>query len=184
MVSRNAGLPMTTRKPDGMKREIAIILLLAGVCGTSLGQGVQLPPPNYQNRIVEGKIYNPAKSVLWTNMATGTTRHGSKLVVASIGPKSVGFYVYKDIIDWGSYQVGTVIGQEFVKEIVVWNHPFHDVLTTGEVITNKGTSPATRSFLAMKVANWSTNQLSFEAYDCGVPDTIENRKKFLPPPQK
>ena len=86
-----------------------------------------------------------------------------------------------------------------LQTILIYNHPAHNALTTGIVIrpgrgeiynhpardamiyaprTEKGgTSPATKPFLAMRVENWRTNGVSLEAYDCGLPDTVENRMK-------
>lgn len=58
------------------------------------------------------------------------------------------------------------------KRILIYNHPEHDSITTGTKI-EKSAKP----LLAMKVANWRTNNLVLEAYDCGLPDTVENRKQ-------
>jgi len=157
-------------------------------------------PIDPQNRIVDGKIYNPQKSALWINVSRDVTERCSKLEVTSIGKISISCDVYRTVLDdGGRYSVFRVIGEKYVKTILIYNHPAHDSMTTGTVIRpghaeiynhpardamiyapreeKSVTTPTTKPFLAMRVANWRTNNMVFEAYDCGLPDTIENREK-------
>ncbi len=157
-------------------------------------------PIDPQNRIVDGKIYNPQKSTLWINVPKDVTERCSKLKVISMGKISISCDVYRDRLDdGGTYGVYRVIGEEYVKTILIYNHPAHDLMTMGTIILpgrgetynhpardavvyapreeKSDTTPTTKPFLAMRVANWRTNNLAFETYDCGLPDTIENREK-------
>ncbi len=175
---------------------VVTVFLFASSCGILRGQ-IPISP---QNRIVDGKLYNPQKSALWIDVSRDVTERCSKLQVTGVGKISIGCAVYRDELDdggrWGVYKV---IGEEYVKNIIIYNHPAHNAMTTGLVIrpgrgeisnhpardamifaprTEKDdTSPAAKPFLAMRVENWHTNGLSLEAYDCGLPDTVENRRK-------
>ena len=140
-------------------------------------------PVNPQNRIVEGKIYAPEKSNLWMDLATNATENCSSIKVTAIGKLSIGCEVYKEVLDdGGKYGVYRVIGEEYVKHIFIFHHPAQDAMTTGMVIYEgrfrpRGKTPTTRPFFCMRIANWRTDNAAFEAYDCGLPDTAENRKK-------
>jgi len=160
------------------KAAVVTAILFAIPCGIVCGQ-IPITP---QNRIVEGKIYNPQKSQLWIDITTNVTKKCSSLKVTSIGNISIICDAFKELLDdGGTYGVYRVIGEEYVKTILIYNHPAHDAMTTGTVIyagrfKKRVESPTTKPFLAMRVANWRTNDLVLEAYDCGLPDTVENRK--------
>jgi hypothetical protein len=127
-------------------------------------------PANY--RMVNDKTYNPNASSLWIDVVTKTTENGSHLKVTSIGKRSIGCEVFQTIYDdGGTYGVYHSIGERYVKSIVIYNHPAKDMMTTETIITEEGKTPTTRPFLAMRVENWSTNNISLEAYDCGLPCT-------------
>ena len=154
---------------------IAVVgaILFASLSGIAWGQ----VPINPQNRIVGGKIYNPRSSPLWMDIRTNLTERLSSLKVQSIGRTSIACDVFGQVLDdGGRWGVFHVIGEDYVKTILIFNHPAHDEMTTGTVLYNF-IGPCPNPFLSMRIANWRTNGLVLEAYDCGMPDTPENRKK-------
>ena len=71
-----------------LKTEIVVVtaFLFASSCGIVCGQ-IPISP---QNRIVDGKIYNPQKSALWIDVARDVTERSSKLEVTSGRPPPAG----------------------------------------------------------------------------------------------
>lgn len=182
--------------PLGRPMKMRLMVVLAVVfsaCGVAWGQ-IPIGP---QNRIVGGKLYNPMKSVLWMDITTNIlgdvpprvntyappAPECSSIKVVGVGKTSIGCDVFKELLDdGGTYGVYRVIGEEYVKSILIYNHPAHDEITTGTAIYEgrykmRGRTSTTKWFLCMRVANWRTNNVVLEAYDCGLPDTAENRKK-------
>jgi TPR repeat protein len=131
-------------------------------------------PLDQRNRIVNGEIHDSVMSAAWGDIADLVSEvkpwTGERLVnlrVQSFGPTSIVCEAYENErgIDPspGQYEDG-----RFIKDVLVYHHPSQVKLTTGQRL------PHCR---AMRVANWQTNGTSLEAYDCGLPDTAENRKK-------
>jgi hypothetical protein len=158
--------------------KVTLALLVTISLGGPVGTVWSQIPINPQNRIINGKIYDPQKSPLWKHLPAEVTTHGSSLKVTSIGEISLVCEVFRTVFDdGGRYGIFQRIGEEYVKTILVYNHPAHSAMTTETVIDERGKTPTTKPFLAMRAGNWRTNKLVLEAYDCGLPDTAENRMK-------
>lgn len=167
------------------KAKISAVCIWLIALGFEVVQGQV--PINPQNRIVEGQIYYPPKSRLWMDLATNVTENCSSLKVTSVGQTSIACDVFREVLDdGGQFGIYRVIGERYEKTIIIFHHPLHPQITTGSLLyegrfKKRGETPLTRPILAMRVSNWRTNDLVFEAYDCGLPDTIENRKNTLSP---
>jgi hypothetical protein len=157
-------------------------------------------PIDPQNRIVGGHVYRPGRSTLWSDLATTIFWNAlpnqavvksyatpaakcSIIKVATVGKTSISCDVFKQVLDdGGTYGVYRVIGDEYVKTILIYHHPKHAEITTDTVIysshQSRGVTPFTVPFLSMRVENWNAGDgVVLEAYDCGLPDTAENRKR-------
>ncbi len=157
-------------------------------------------PIDPRNRIVGGHVYRPDKSVLWSDLAytifwnalpkqavvktyATPAARCSIIKVADVGKASISCDVFKEVLDdGGTYGVFNVIGDEYVKTILIYHHPKHAEITTDAVIYSShqlpGVTPFTVPFLSMRVENWNGGDgVVLEAYDCGLPDTVANRKK-------
>jgi hypothetical protein len=159
-----------------------------------------LLPIDPQNRIVGRQLHRPGRSTLWTDMTTNILgnvhpRQGivntyapavpscSIIKVVSVGKTSIVCDVFKQVFDdGGTYGVYHIVGDEYVKTILIYHHPKHAEITTGTLIYSwkqrRGETPFTMPFLSMRVENWNAGDgVVLEAYDCGLPDTAENRKR-------
>jgi len=116
-------------------------------------------PISSHNRIIDGKLYSTNG---WVNVVTNATKNGSHLAVTSIGENSIFCDVFKNVLE------DTVLAKEKVKTVVIYNHPEHTNLSTGQVL---------RFCFALRVEDWRADDLSLAAYDCGLPDTFENRER-------
>ena len=162
-------------------------------------------PIDPQNRIVGRNLYRPGKSTLWTDMATNIVGNAhprrdtyappdascSIIKVVSVGKIPIVCDVFKQLYDdGGTYGVYHGIGDEYVKTILIYHHPKHAEITTGTLIYSsherRGETPFTVPFLSVRVENWNDgNGGVLEAYDCGLPDTADNRKGAgIPVPPK
>lgn len=168
---------------------IVVAFAFANLCGFVYGE-IAIEPAN---RIVDRKIYNPKKSPLWMDITTNIVKHCSKIQVTAVGKTSIGCDVYEELLDdGGTYGVYRVIGEKYIKHILIFNHAAQSEMTTGALIYEgrfkpRGNTPTTKPFLSMRIANWRTNDNAYEAYDCGISDTIENRQKFgihIPTPKE
>ena len=124
------------------------------------------PPINSQNRIVGDKICDPKTSPLWGDVAylcndakkpaPGAESYWRPfLKLKSIGKTSIICDVYASLLA----DSGRVESKPFLKTILIYHHPAHEFLTTGEIIGGFGRSSATRNCIAMRVENWRTNDL-------------------------
>jgi hypothetical protein len=99
-------------------------------------------------RIVEGKMYNRALSTNWVTLPAA----GATLQVVEVTSSGV---VAKTSAATG-------------EEILIKHHPEEKKLAKGKTITT--------SFRAMPVAGAKYGEQTVAAYDCGLPNTAENRK--------
>ena len=99
-------------------------------------------------RIVEGKMYNRVLSTNWVTLPTA----GATLQVVDV---TSGGVVVKTSAKTG-------------EEMVIKHHPEEKKLAKGKTIA----SP----FRAMPVADVKYGDQTVAAYDCGLPNTAENRK--------
>lgn len=152
----------------------ATLVLLWAAKGPSYTYSQTAPPMNPRNRIVEGKVYDPATAAGWREVAdlsvprvSGVFRYVF-LEVDSVGPTGVICSVREN--ESGLPLLSGVKNEgALMKQIVIFHPPGHSTLTTGQPL-----GPC----IGMRVANWRrSNGVVLEAYDCGLPDTAENRKK-------
>src|ERR1035441_1843961 len=110
------------------RQAVVFAVVLASASGIAWGQSGQAGKPfpvpiSPQHRIIGGKLYNPQKSPLWVDLATNVTQYCSSLKVTSIGKISIACDVFRELWDdGGTYGVYRVIGEEYVKTILIYNH--------------------------------------------------------------
>lgn len=128
------------------------------------------PGPNY--RVVNGQTYNVTNSELWGSpielagnlpkLANNGHPLRYEVIAQKIGKDKVVCDVAA-ITYW--FETYTAAQQDesrrTIKTIVVYHYPEPEQLVTGQAI----------SFRCMRVANFIANEISCEAYDCGVPPT-------------
>jgi|GEM_PF-1100464 len=132
-------------------------------------------------RMVNGQIYNTAKSKLWGVPPYPETPSLNSLDNPwNVISYSLEFQAVRnqEMITCGvyrcEYEHETYTGQlglkdkTFDKWVVIYHYPEPKSLVTGQVI-----SP-----ICLKVDNYFTNGLSYEAYDCGTPPTLDEFNKF------
>jgi hypothetical protein len=119
------------------------------------------PPDPKKFRLVNGKRYN----IQQFGKSTGLINY--------IGDVEVDEMISGGVI-CSVYWADNTGGRNFKQNIVIYNYPEPNSLTIGKILN---------SYPCMQVENFHSGRVSYEAYDCGVPDTIENRKKAgLPVP--
>ena len=124
-------------------------------------------PKNYS--IVNGKLFSNSSDE-WVKIPDGYTQRD--LEVLSLGKK---ISIVCSVYDWPSELVAGIYGpthriddgRDFSKNILIYNYPDQASLVTGQKIECR----------CIRVGNYVENGHSLEAYDIGLPDTIENRKK-------
>lgn len=116
-----------------------------------------IPKPD-DYRIFQGKLYNAALSTNWITFAGAD----GYLEVETVGRKSICCNVMEPL-SYGGFNQS--------KTILIYNYPRHDQVVTGEKILEPTH--------CIRVENYSTNSIAYEAYDYGFLNTPENRKKYL-----
>jgi hypothetical protein len=161
--------------------KLKILILLTAVAAT-FGWGVlaQINAPA-SLRVVNGQVYNIAKSKSWGVPPYPETPNLNPLDNPwNVISYSLEFQAVRNekMITCGVYrceyehekwtgQLG-LNNKTFVKWVVIYHFPEPKSLVTGQAITP----------ICMKVGNYFTNGLSFEAYDCGTPPTLDEYMKF------
>jgi len=127
-------------------------------------------------RIVNGQLYNAAYSKLWENVATlATVGTGSP---AANPNHFVGYWAEVETVaddkitcgiygfDTGDYGIMVPQGRNYKKSIVIYNYPNPKSLVTGQIISGQSASCQ-----CMRVENYISKGVSYEAYDCGIQST-------------
>jgi len=128
-----------------------IIPALLAVLGIALGAAAQTNsyvPKGTDMRIVEGKMYNRVLSTNWVTLPAA----GATLEVV-------------DVVSGGVVVKTTANSGE---EMIIKHYPEEKKLAKGKTITT--------SFRAMPVTAAKYGEQTVATYDCGLPNTAENRK--------
>src|ERR1035438_1288809 len=99
---------------------------------------------------VDGQVYDPRYSNKWKE-STGLPNYIGDVEVDEIIPRGVICSVYL---------ADNAGGRNFKKNIVIYNYPNPNELTVGAIL---------HAYACMRVANYRSGSVSYEAYDCGTP---------------
>jgi hypothetical protein len=132
-----------------------IFLVIIAITCAAAGARAQTNTPRYvpngaDMRIVDGKMYNRVLSTNWTTLPEA----GAALEVVEVNADGVVAQSRKDDVPGG--------------KLLLRHYPSETKLTKGETLKT--------SFRAMQVASVKYADETVPAYDCGLPNTAENRK--------
>ena len=157
-----------------MKKTLVLLGLIAWFpLFAQSSKTISYPPVDPRNNRIVGDRIIPKQSPLWVEVGNkladmrlpANEPPYANLEVETIGKKSVLCAAYHN--ENGLPPLAGARNGDFLKYVVIWNHPDLHKFTTGQRL-----GPC----LAVKVENFRTNGVSYEAYDCGLPDTVENRQ--------
>jgi hypothetical protein len=130
-------------------------------------------------RVVNGQVYNTAYSKHWDDVAILSTGRphsdavnpnhiiGHSVEVESVADDKITCGIYETEYAPETYS-GVMMPDRktYVKSVVIYNYPNPKSLVTGQIISGQNASCQ-----CIRVENYITKGVSYEAYDCGIQST-------------
>jgi hypothetical protein len=160
---------------------VAAFLML---CLNGHSQTTNWVTPGPYLRIVNGQLYNTYYSKKWdliwraaqpsiepySEISEGDPI-GVVVEVQKILPDKIACDVFQTEYENERYSgQPSLISKKFIKNIIIYNYPSQSNLISGQQISGMGI-PLEKDVRCIRVKNYTQNNQSYEAFDCGVQDT-------------